>query len=87
MEILFSVKSKFGFKPIGYHYSSLLATCADSGLLSLGKTIHKHVLENNVPQNINLKNNLMNTYAKCGCFEDALETFNHIEESEGRIFT
>jgi pentatricopeptide repeat protein len=29
----------------------------------------------------------MGMYAKCGCFEDALETFNHIEESERRIFT
>jgi pentatricopeptide repeat protein len=87
VEILFSMESKFGFKPIGYHYSRLLSVCADNGLLSLGKTIHKHLLDNNVPQNINLKNNLMNTYAKCGCFEDALETFNHIEESEGRIFT
>jgi len=76
VEILFSMESKFGFKHIGYHYSRLLSACSDNGLLSLGKTIQKHVLENCVSQNINLKNNLMSTYAKCGCFEDALEIFH-----------
>jgi pentatricopeptide repeat protein len=81
-EILFSMEKKLGIQPNDYHYNCLLSTCANKGLLTLGKAIHEHIAENNYPQNIILKTNILSMYAKCGCLEEAVKIFNDIKVCE-----
>lgn len=86
-EMLFSMEHKIGIKPSEYHYSCILSACAEKRLLSLGKKIHHHIMENNCPQNIFLKNTLINMYGRCGSLEKAIEIFKSIEVSETDIHT
>jgi pentatricopeptide repeat protein len=81
-EILFSMERKLDIKPNEYHYNCLLTACAKEGLLSLGTKLHRHIVENNISQNIILKTNLINMYGKCGSLEEAVKLFNSIKEPE-----
>jgi len=85
--LLFSMEDKLGIKPNEYHYNCSLSVCAENGRLSLGKKIHQHIIENNYPQSIILKNNLINMYGKCGSPEEAIEIFSNIKISERDIVT
>jgi pentatricopeptide repeat protein len=86
-EIFFSMEKKLGIKPNEYHYNCLLTACAENETVYLGKKIHNHIIQNNYPQNIVLKTNLINMYGKCGCLEEALTIFNNIKVSERNIIT
>jgi pentatricopeptide repeat protein len=86
-EILFLMEKKLDIKPSEYQYNCMLTACADNGLLSLGKKVHKHIIENNYPQSIILRNNLINMYGKCGDLEEAIKIFKNIKISERDIIT
>uniref|UniRef100_A0A2P2N290 Uncharacterized protein MANES_01G099800 n=1 Tax=Rhizophora mucronata TaxID=61149 RepID=A0A2P2N290_RHIMU len=55
---------------------SVLAACAESGLLGLGKMVHSSVERNRFTINVNVSNALIDMYAKCGNVDKALSVFN-----------
>lgn len=87
IEFLFSMEKKLGIKPDHYHYTCVLNACANNVLLALGKMVHNHLIENKNTQDIVLKTNLINMYAKCGALEEALNIFNSIDKREGNVIT
>jgi pentatricopeptide repeat protein len=86
-QIFFSIENKLGIKPDEYQYNYMLTACADNGLLSLGKKIHKHIIENKQIESIVLKTSIINMYGKCGCLEEAIEIFNSIKACDRNIIT
>jgi pentatricopeptide repeat protein len=86
-EIFFSMEKKLNIKPDEYHYNCMLTACADNGLLSLGKMIHKHMIDKNHLQSIILKNNLINMYGKCGSLEEAIKIFDDIDVNDRNVIT
>ncbi|KAK3136852.1 hypothetical protein QOZ80_5BG0443570 [Eleusine coracana subsp. coracana] len=50
---------------------SILAACAESGSLALGKRIHRHVRQRNLGRSTNVCNALMDMFCKCGCVNRA----------------
>jgi pentatricopeptide repeat protein len=82
LEILFSMKNKFGIKPDNFHYSCMLNACAENGLISLGERIYYHLEENNFQDSIFVKNNLMKMYGRCECLDQSIKIFNSIKICE-----
>lgn len=82
VQIVSSMEREYGIKPNAVHYSCLLTACADNKALELGKWTHHHLVKNHCHEDIILKSCLVNMYAKCGCFEDALTIFNKMDISE-----
>jgi pentatricopeptide repeat protein len=87
IEIFFLMERKLGIEPRDYHYNCMLNICVDREFLSLGKQIHKHMVEHNYPQNSILKNNLIKMYGKCGAIEEAVKIFNDMSDSERDIIS
>ncbi|TKW29220.1 hypothetical protein SEVIR_3G381600v4 [Setaria viridis] len=50
---------------------SILAACAESGSLALGKRIHRHVRQRNLGRSTHVCNALMDMFCKCGCVNRA----------------
>jgi pentatricopeptide repeat protein len=61
--------------------------CAEKGLLSLGKEIHKRITKTKYIEDIVLKNNIINMYGKCGCLEKAIEIFSSVKVCDRDIVT
>lgn len=82
VEMLFSIESKFGLELNVHHYNCLLITCAEYRLFSLGKRIHKHLLEKNQKADIIFLAHLINLYGGCGFLDEAVKLFNNTQTSE-----
>jgi pentatricopeptide repeat protein len=50
---------------------SILAACAESGSLALGKRIHRYVRQRNLGRSTHVCNALMDMFCKCGCVNRA----------------
>ncbi|VFQ91955.1 unnamed protein product [Cuscuta campestris] len=60
-------------------FVSILAACADSRMLGLGKKVHRSIKRscfNNTNSNTRVRNALIDMYAKCGSLSKALIVFN-----------
>ncbi|XP_028759412.1 pentatricopeptide repeat-containing protein At3g29230-like isoform X1 [Neltuma alba] len=55
---------------------SILAACAESGILCLGKKIHASINRTRYRCSTKVSNALIDMYAKCGCLEAAFDVFN-----------
>ncbi|GAB4827328.1 hypothetical protein Ancab_034215 [Ancistrocladus abbreviatus] len=55
---------------------SILAACADSGLLGLGQKVHASIEGTNFMTCVGVVNALIDMYAKCGSLNKALDIFN-----------
>jgi pentatricopeptide repeat protein len=53
------MEKNLNIKPNEYHYNCLLTACADNGLLSLGRKVHKHIIERKHIEDIVLKTNIL----------------------------
>ncbi|CAI9093679.1 OLC1v1029237C1 [Oldenlandia corymbosa var. corymbosa] len=58
--------------PDPYTYSSVLKACAETNELKLGKAVHCHILRSGIHPGIIVYNSLLNMYASCLCWFDAL---------------
>ena len=58
---------------------SILAACAESGLLSLGKRVHQSIKKNMHQCSILIENALIDMYSKCGSLSKALSIFNGMD--------
>jgi pentatricopeptide repeat protein len=87
IEILFSAEMKFNIKPNARHYNIVLSSCTNAKLYHIGKKVHAHLVNNHCPQNIILKNSLLNMYGKSGDIREASTIFNSIDIAERCIVT
>nr|XP_015618463.1 LOW QUALITY PROTEIN: pentatricopeptide repeat-containing protein At3g29230-like [Oryza sativa Japonica Group] len=55
---------------------SILAACAESGSLSLGKRIHRYVRKRNLGRSTHVCNALIDMFCKCGCVNRADYVFD-----------
>lgn len=55
---------------------SILAACAESGLLRLGEKVHSSINKNNFNCTTEISNALVDMYAKCGRLDMAFNVFN-----------
>lgn len=59
---------------------SILAACADLGLLDLGVRIHGDLTRLGYSENVRILNTLIDMYIKCGCLEVARTVFDAMED-------
>src|SRR5690349_1497072 len=67
---------KVKVRPNATLYLCLLKPCKDP---ALGKRIHSHILTSGVRRTLELRNSLLNMYAKCGRMDDARSVFDSME--------
>ncbi|XP_010258202.1 PREDICTED: pentatricopeptide repeat-containing protein At3g29230 [Nelumbo nucifera] len=63
-------------------FISILAACAESGLLGLGKRVHISIERSRLRYSIKVCNALVDMYAKCGSLSNALSVFNGMLERD-----
>ncbi|CAL9248118.1 unnamed protein product [Arabidopsis halleri] len=61
---------------------SILAACAESGLLSLGMRAHSIIKKSNLNSNASVLNALLDMYAKCGSLKKAFDVFNDMPKKD-----
>ena len=61
-----------------FTYMTLLKTCSRSKCIDNGRELHAEMSDNGLSLDIFLGNTLIDMYAKCGCFEKALESFDQL---------
>ncbi|XP_021755589.1 pentatricopeptide repeat-containing protein At5g08305-like [Chenopodium quinoa] len=57
---------------------SVLGACSHLGALEQGRSMHRYIIENELPLNLVLLTSLVDMYAKCGAIEEALVLFRGI---------
>ncbi|KDP46560.1 hypothetical protein JCGZ_08532 [Jatropha curcas] len=73
---LFDQMEATGLKPDDGTFISVLAACAESGFLGLGKRVHASIERTRSKCSVNVSNALVDMYAKCGKVGKALDVFN-----------
>src|SRR5438309_1930077 len=68
---LFKQMQEQGIKPNNITFTTILSTCAELASLSIGKEIQTQIDRSGIEWNIEMKNSLLNMYAKCGSMDDA----------------
>ncbi|XP_050226232.1 pentatricopeptide repeat-containing protein At3g29230 [Mercurialis annua] len=61
---------------------SILAACAESGMLGLGKRVHASIERLKIKCSVNVSNALVDMYAKCGKVDIALSIFNGMSKRD-----
>ncbi|XP_021760034.1 pentatricopeptide repeat-containing protein At3g29230-like [Chenopodium quinoa] len=61
---------------------SILAACAESGLLTLGKRVRSSIVATGFRCSVAVNNALIDMYVKCGCAEKALVVFQGMSERD-----
>jgi pentatricopeptide repeat protein len=56
----------------------VLNACASIGALEEGMRGHEQIIQRGFESNVQLANNLIDMYAKCGIMEEAWRVFNKI---------
>ena len=80
--ILYDQLEEVGLKPDDGTIISVLAACAESGLLSLGEKVHASIERNRHKCSTNVSNALIDMYAKCGSLNKAYEVFGRITSKD-----
>ncbi|PKA57145.1 Pentatricopeptide repeat-containing protein [Apostasia shenzhenica] len=63
-------------------YTDLLQCYTDSRSLTLGKSVHAHIIRSHFKQSLFLQNNLLNMYCKCGNMKHAHKVFDEIPDRD-----
>ncbi|OAY79555.1 Pentatricopeptide repeat-containing protein [Ananas comosus] len=79
---LFDQMVNSGLEPDVATIVSILAACAESGLLALGKRINSYVGRNKLRHTTHVCNALIDMYAKCGCLDIACDLFEGMVERD-----
>lgn len=75
---LYDEMEKAGLKPDDATVISILAACAESGLLGLGKRIHVYINGTQLKHRTQICNALVDMYAKCGSLDKAMKVFDEM---------
>ncbi|CAN6344752.1 unnamed protein product [Urochloa humidicola] len=65
-----------GMWPNGVTLVAAASAVGQMGLLGLGRTVHRCVVESGVGTSVNLENALVDMFGKCGCLASAKEVFD-----------
>ncbi|KAK6913313.1 Pentatricopeptide repeat [Dillenia turbinata] len=79
---LYNQMEEVGLAPDEGAIVSILAACAGSGLLGLGKRVHASIRRTRNKFSILVGNALVDMYAKCGSLEKAFSIFNDMEKRD-----
>ncbi|KAJ7974354.1 putative Pentatricopeptide repeat-containing protein [Quillaja saponaria] len=79
---LYDQMEESGLKPDVGAVVSILAACAESGLLGLGKKVHASIERTRFKCITLVSNALIDMYAKCGCLDTAFRVFNGVAEKD-----
>ncbi|KAJ4707368.1 Pentatricopeptide repeat-containing protein [Melia azedarach] len=79
---LYKQMEEVGLKPDDGTIISILAACAESGLLGLGTRVHASIKRNGFKCSTNVSNALVDMYAKCGSLDDAMSVFNGMTKKD-----
>lgn len=73
---MYNLFEKTGLNPDDGTFVSILAACAESGMLGLGKRVHASIQRARLKSSILVFNALVDMYAKCGRLKKAMGIFN-----------
>ncbi|KAJ8752958.1 hypothetical protein K2173_008693 [Erythroxylum novogranatense] len=73
---LFLDMQKLGIEPDGIILTSVLSACASLGALDYGRWVHHYIVCHGIQWDIHMGTAIIDMYAKCGCIELALQTFD-----------
>lgn len=79
---LYDQMEEAGLKPDDGTLISILAACAESGLLGLGMKVHASINKYRFKCNTNVCNALVDMYAKCGSLDNAMSVFNGMTKKD-----
>ena len=79
---LFKQMQQSGVQPNRVTYAIVLSACADLVALSLGKEVHSQINQSGIEWTTEMKNSLLNMYAKCGSMNDARTVFDSIHSRD-----
>ncbi|KAF9626470.1 hypothetical protein IFM89_034404 [Coptis chinensis] len=80
--LLYDEMEKVGLEPDSGTFTSIIAACAESGLLDLGKRIHLSVERSRFRHCTKVCNALVDMYAKCGSLDTAMHIFDGMVEKD-----
>ncbi|XP_020583594.1 pentatricopeptide repeat-containing protein At3g02330 [Phalaenopsis equestris] len=78
----FSQMLEFGLQPDNFTYATILDTCANLAMMSLGKQIHSQLLKQEMHKDVFISSTLVDMYAKCGNMQDSLLIFEKTPERD-----
>lgn len=84
---LFDLMLASGLRPDDLSLVSALSACAQLGALDRGKNIHNYIARHRTTPNVFLSTGLVDMYAKCGCIDVAVETFECCCPNNKNMFT
>ncbi|PKA54689.1 Putative pentatricopeptide repeat-containing protein [Apostasia shenzhenica] len=70
------------FKPNCFTFTSVISTCANLSILSLGLQVHAALLQRGFGTNQQMANALVNMYAKCGNIADSQKIFDEMSDRD-----
>ncbi|XP_015579664.2 pentatricopeptide repeat-containing protein At2g01510, mitochondrial [Ricinus communis] len=82
---LFDKMRDSGCEPNSVTALIMVAACAYLGSRHLGGKFHDFILDSKMKIDMNLRNALINMYAKCGDLKTAVEMFNDVHPSERNV--
>jgi len=82
---LYDEMEKSGLRLDDGFFVSILAACAKSGMLGLGKKIHDSLLRSRFRCSTKVLNSFIDMYAKCGCVDDAFRVFNGMKTEKDLV--
>ncbi|EXC11897.1 hypothetical protein L484_005358 [Morus notabilis] len=75
---LFSNMQPSGVEPDEIILTAVLSACASLGALDYGRWVHEYIDRRGIKWDIQVGTAMVDMYAKCGCIDIALRTFNEL---------
>lgn len=66
--------------------SSIISACSSPEAIGKGRQLHAQIFASHFGLGVVVGNALVNMYLKCGCIEDALKAFSHMQEQNDVTF-
>lgn len=82
---LYDKMEEAGLRPDDGFLISILAACAESGILGLGNKIHEFVQRRRFRCSTKVLNAFIDMYAKCGCLDDAFGVFSGMKAKKDLV--
>ncbi|KAM1164074.1 hypothetical protein PS2_023430 [Malus domestica] len=80
--MLYDQMEEAGLKPDNGAVISILAACAESGLIGLGRKVHASIERTQFKCSTPVSNALLDMYAKCGVLDEAFRVFDGIAKKD-----
>lgn len=84
---MFRMMQNMGLKPDSVTVVGVLNSCANLGMLELGKWMHSYINKSYIKADGYVGNALVDMYAKCGSIDQALEVFQAMKRRDVYSYT